>query len=382
METSKVVDPSSVVLEKKSKKHTSKNQFNDIEESGDSKDIGKELLYYKSNGDTNYQPWKVREEIESGTKYGIGVSNVFNFQYSNVPFPRKPKTADELKDEAKAQMEQEQKDKGVKKNEIKFKATSLDDVIDDYEDYGINDDTGTLIGGLSDNDRARFQDHLDTVYKEKIKQYREKQKKHEENMACLFWYLLSRMSKGSQELVADLAGEDWGIMKDRADPVELMRSIRDTHHIKTNSTDPEKRTFARKKWKELSMSSNESIYSFRTKVQDCIDMLDNVGIKVSEQEQAEQFMDKLHCGYEGLITEQVRGLQNGLLEYPKNLKEAYMLAFSYTPKVRPQATTMTVFSTGVEEEGPRVNPRKKGDRSRRREKEDKSAKIFEVLGGG
>lgn len=122
------------------------------------------------------------------------------------------------------------------------------------------------------------------------------------------------------------------------------------------------------------MSNNESIYSFRTKVQDCIDMLDNVGIKVSEQEQAEQFMDKLHCGYEGLITEQVRGLQNGLLEYPKNLKEAYMLAFNYTPKVRPQATTMTVFSTGVEEEGPRANPRKKGDRSRRRGKDDKSVK--------
>ena len=101
-----------------------------------------------------------------------------------------------------------------------------------------------------------------------------------------------------------------GKTKDRADPVELMRSSRDTHHIKTyyNSTDPEKRTFARKKWKELSMSNTESIYSFRTKVQDCIDMLENVGIKVSEQEQAEQFMDKLHCGYEGLITEQVRGL--------------------------------------------------------------------------
>ena len=61
------------------------------------------------------------------------------------------------------------------------------------------------------------------------------------------------MSKGSQEVVADLADEDLGKMKDRADPVELMRSSRDTHHIKTNSMDSEKRGFARKKWKELSV---------------------------------------------------------------------------------------------------------------------------------
>ena len=72
-------------------------------------------------------------------------------------------------------------------------------------------------------------------------------------MACLFWYLLSTMSKGFQGLVADLTGEDLGKMKDRADPVELMRSSRDTHHIKTNSMDSEKRAFARKKWKELSV---------------------------------------------------------------------------------------------------------------------------------
>jgi hypothetical protein len=48
------------------------------------------------------------------------------------------------------------------------------------------------------------------------------------------------MSKGSQEVVADLADENWGKTKDRADSVELMRSSRDSaHHIKTNSTDPE-----------------------------------------------------------------------------------------------------------------------------------------------
>ena len=55
--------------------------------------------------------------------------------------------------------------------------------------------------------------------------------------ARLFWYLLSSMSKGSQEVVADLADENWGKTKDRADSVELMRSSRDTHHVKTNNMD-------------------------------------------------------------------------------------------------------------------------------------------------
>ena len=56
---------------------------------------------------------------------------------------------------------------------------------------------------------------------------------------------------------------------------------------------------------------------------------------MSEQEQAEHVLEKLHCGYEGLITEQVRGLKNGLLEHPKNLNKAFSCLRS--------TTTITVF---------------------------------------
>ena len=61
------------------------------------------------------------------------------------------------------------------------------------------------MAGLSDDDRDELQEHMDSMHKEHIEQWRNK--KLYEQMSCLFYGLLSRTLKTYQELVVELAGD-------------------------------------------------------------------------------------------------------------------------------------------------------------------------------
>ena len=121
----------------------------------------------------------------------------------------------------------------------------------------------------------------------------------------------------------------------------LINLIWATHYLKASCIDPEKRAFARRRWKDLKMNSLQTIGSFKEAFVEGAEMLDQAGIPLTERQMAEEFLEKLHDGYEGLRIEQIRGVKTGTLEC---LKNRYQLAFMYAPSVKPQATTSTVFN--------------------------------------
>ncbi len=74
------------------------------------------------------------------------------------------------------------------------------------EEYGVNyEDIPYMVTGLSNDDRDELQEHMDSMHNEHIQ--RQGNKKLYEQMSCLFYGLLSRTLKASQELVVELAGD-------------------------------------------------------------------------------------------------------------------------------------------------------------------------------
>ena len=142
---------------------------------------------------------------------------------------------------------------------------------------------------------------------------------------------------------------DWDALKAKADPVELMKLIHDTHYLDATAVASKQKSKVRNDfYGKFRMKQCQNVSAYRQEFEWHLAMLDKLGMSIgTDEDVAGIFLDKLNDGYDGLRDEQERNEKNGLALPPKSLPEAYQLALKWTPAQRPQSSSATVFTTEV-----------------------------------
>ena len=322
-------------------------------------------LFIDTNGMTNLQKWRENQETELGAKYGAMVASVFNSNYHKVILPKRCMKAERMLDEAEEVQRQIQIDAGVAPEDIQFEfdTYTLDEVLNEFSPENLNIDFYNMVGGLSEDELSEFQEHLDQLYQQELKVYRNRLQAVKSDSEKLFSDIVNSLSENSFNAVKDADG-DWDTLRAEADPVKLMKLINETHYLDARQVKSQQRTKVRNAfYRDFRMRTNQQVSSFRKEFEWHQAMFEKVGLSMGEDDEiAEIFIDKLHEGYDGLRDEQERLEKNGVGNPLSNLKEAYQLALQFTPTCSPERTTGTVYNTETDDRPP--NPKRGTDRFR------------------
>ena len=290
-------------------------------------------LFIDTNGMTNLQKWRENQETELGAKYGAMVASVFNSNYHKVILPKRCMKAERMLDEAEEVQRQIQIDAGVAPEDIQFEfdTYTLDEVLNEFSPENLNIDFYNMVGGLSEDELSEFQEHLDQLYQQELKVYRNRLQAVKSDSEKLFSDIVNSLSENSFNAVKDADG-DWDTLRAEADPVKLMKLINETHYLDAQQVKSQQRTKVRNAfYRDFRMRTNQQVSSFRKEFEWHQAMFEKVGLSMGEDDEiAEIFIDKLHEGYDGLRDEQERLEKNGVGNPPSNLKEAYQ----FRPVVR------------------------------------------------
>ena len=367
-DTAKIIDPPSGKGKIKYKKNTDGNQNHDsssnrtsikttsnkVNHTKDTNAQGASLskkLYLNGNGDTNLRKWSQDQEKSLGVKYGSMVTFVMNMKTPKIDMPRKYLKVEKMQDLAENAQRDEQIANGTDPEEVEFEfdETELEDVISEFDpnNYKV---LGfyNKVAGLSTVEQTDFQNHLDELHEQELKVYRSNLQKQKENLELLFFDLQESLTENSLNVVQD-ACSDWDQLKGKADPVALIKLINETHYVSATQVPSQQKSKVRNNfYKNFQMKSNQTIASFRKEFEWHMAMFDRVGISMgSDEDVANIFLDKLHDGYQGLRDEQERLEKNNIGSTVRTFKEAYQLAFMWTPAAKPQSTTASVYATEI-----------------------------------
>ena len=382
METSKAIDPPSNHGGRKGDRkskflNSNKNRKSSIQDTTNGKGHGTQTkkLYINSSGETNLMKWMENIQPELGAKYGSLVTSIFKQQHYKVSLPKRIISADRMVTLACGVQRQLQLGNGIAEDDIEFnfEDTTYDEVIESFTEDDIGPELFKKVAGLSEDDVESFQKHLDELYEQKLKVYRSRIEKVQIDKEQIFYAIQERISENSLNIIKD-ASEDFDALSISACPFKLVKLILDTHYINKNQVPSMQKSKVRNAfYRDFTMKSNQSISSFRQEFEWHCSMFKKVGLSMgTDEDVAGLFMDKLNSQYDGLRLEQERLEKRGTLDPPKSVKEAYQLALQYTPDVRMQGTTMSVFNTEISS-GTRGNNsagknEKKGGKSGDREK--------------
>ena len=189
-------------------------------------------LYIDSNGMTNLQKWSQAQETELGAKYGALATSVFRSENHKIPLPKKFMKPAKMIEEAEYAQGQIQIAAGVDPDDVQFEFdnTTLEEVINDFDEDNLDIDFYNKVAGLSEDDFNEFQEHLDQLYQQKMKVYRSRLQSLQDDSEKMFFDIIDSLSENSFNAVKDLAG-DWDLLRAQADPVKLMKLINETHYL-------------------------------------------------------------------------------------------------------------------------------------------------------
>jgi hypothetical protein len=302
-------------------------------------------------------------KIEFGKTYGPAVTTIISsLKEPTVIMPLRPKSVGSMVQAAKNMERETQLANGVDPDDIQFdfEYYPLAEIVTQYGIKGEDhDDIWYMSAGLNEDEQQLFQDYLDDIYKSDLKIYREELAEIKKNKKLLFFAIMGRMSENSVDLVKDKAGEEWTRIELAGDPVRLMELVHETHYFNDKNIPAIDRKTAREKLYSLKMKNGESIYSFKKRYDHQIAMCDIAGIHFSDRDIGEMFLEKLSQEYNDLIDEQVRGQQNGTIEYPSSYRDAYDIAYHYQPKRQSQSTSSTVFNATPKSDNSKKTSHKK-----------------------
>jgi len=235
------------------------------------------ILKYDSKAYSNFSKFEKELEEAVGYEFGdlFGFAKTGMYPYQAVPVPRTVETLiEEEKDSVPSTLSVAERAKVLKAIDMRW--------------YGMSDEQKDII-----------QDGLKEEFKAELRAYSTEKLKKKQDKIKLYWLIRSLMSSESMDAVKQHMLEKWSILEVSQDPLDLWLAIKATHTTYSSGLKEVDEAKARRLYGSLKQYKNETLTSFKDRLEVYIRSMESLGMTVPTQGQlAADYLDKLNDQFE------------------------------------------------------------------------------------